>query len=144
MLAACSRSKKIIEDTFPNSLPNAIVCLNRLAAQLSTVSKGSQICLVHLLRDLNFLIEKEKTPWSKDFKQLLKDAITLKQEQAQYQRADSRTKDIEDRTDRLLSDSFEQLAWNKQMHHKTITFFKAMKKLNYFRLKLIYCGKFFI
>ena len=56
-----------------------------MAAQLSTVSKGSQICLVHLLRDLNFLIEKEKTPWAKEFKQLLKDAIALKQEQVQYQ-----------------------------------------------------------
>ena len=82
MLAAFSRSKKVIEDTFRNGLPNVIVCLDRLAAQLSTVSKGSQICLVHLLRDLNFLIEKEKTPWPKDFKQLLKDGILLKQEQA--------------------------------------------------------------
>ena len=129
MLAACSRSKKVIEDTFPNGLPNAIVCSDRLAAQLSTVSKGSQICLVHLLRDLNFLIEKEKTPWAKEFKQLLKDAIALKQEQVQYQRGDPRTKDIEDRTDRLLSDSFEELGWEKETHHKTMTFFKAMKKL---------------
>ena len=129
MLAACSRSKKVIEDTFPDGLPNAIVCSDRLAAQLSTVSKGSQICLVHLLRDLNFLIEKEKTPWAKEFKQLLKDAIALKQEQVQYQRGDPRTKDIEDRTDRLLSDSFAELGWGKEAHHKTMTFFKAMVKL---------------
>ena len=129
MLAACSRSKKVIEDTFPDGLPNAIVCSDRLAAQLSTVSKGSQICLVHLLRDLNFLIEKEKTPWAKEFKQLLKDAIALKQEQVQYQRGDPRTKDIEDRTDRLLSDSFAELGWEKEAHHKTMTFFKAMVKL---------------
>ena len=122
MLAACSRSKKVIEDTFPDGLPNAIVCSDRLAAQLSTVSKGSQICLVHLLRDLNFLIEKEKTPWAKEFKQLLKDAIALKQEQVQYQRGDPRTKDIEDRTDRLLSDSFAELGWEKEAHHKTMTF----------------------
>ena len=129
MLATCSRSKKVIEDTFPNGLPKAIVCSDRLAAQLSTVSKGSQICLVHLLRDLNFLIEKEKTPWAKDFKQLLKDTIVLKQAQAQYQRGDPIVKDIEDRADKLLSDSFEELGWNKQTHHKTMTFFKAMEKL---------------
>ena len=129
MLAACSRSKKVIEDTFPNGLPNAIVCSDRLAAQLSTVSKGSQICLVHLLRDLNFLIEKEKTPWAKEFKQLLKDAIALKQAQVQSQRGDPRTKDIEDRTDRLLSDSFAELGWEEEAHHKTMTFFKAMVKL---------------
>ena len=81
------------------------------------------------MRDLNFLIEKEKTPWPKDFKQLLKDAIALKQEQVQYQRGDPRTKDIEDRTDRLLSDSFAELGWEKETHHKTMTFFKAMVKL---------------
>ena len=129
MLAACSRSKKVIEDPFPDGLPNAIVCSDRLAAQLSTVSKDSQICLVHLLWDLNFLIEKESTPWAKEFKQLLKDAIALKQAQVQYQRGDPRTKDIEDRTDRLLSDSFAELGWGKEAHHKTMTFFKAMKKL---------------
>ena len=129
MLAACSRSKKVIEDTFPDGLSNAIVCSDRLAAQLSTVSKGSQICLVHLLRDLNFLIEKEKTPWANEFKQLLKDAIALKQEQVQYLRGDPRAKDIEDRTDRLLSDSFAELGWEKEAHHKTMTFFKAMVKL---------------
>ena len=129
MLAACSRSKKVIEDTFPNGLPNAIVCSDRLAAQLSTVSKGPQICLAHLLRDLNFLIEKEKTQWAKDFKQLLKDAIVLKQGQPQYQRGDPRTQDIEDRTDKLLSGSFEDLGWNKETHHITMTFFKAMEKL---------------
>jgi len=41
---------------------------------------------------------------SKEFKQLLKDAIALKQAQVQSQRGDPRTNDIEDRTDRLLSE----------------------------------------
>ncbi len=129
MLAASSRSKRVIEDTFPDGLPNAVVCSDRLAAQLSTVSKGSQICLVHLLRDLNFLIEKEGTQWAREFKQLLKDAIVLKQERQHYQRGDPRTKDIEDRADRSLSNSFEKLGWDMGTHHRTMTFFKAMGRL---------------
>ncbi len=129
MLAACSRSKKVIEDTFPDGLPNAVVCSDRLAAQLSTASKGSQICLAHLLRDLNFLIEKEKSSWAREFKQLLKDAIVLKQERPNYQRGDPRAKDIEDRADQLLSNSFEGMGWDKGTHHRTMTFFKAMERL---------------
>ena len=92
IVAACTRSKQVIEDTFPQGLPNSILCSDRLAAQLSTVTKGTQICLAHLLRDLNYLIEKEKTEWAKSFKQLLKDAIKLKQEQNQYKLTDKEVK----------------------------------------------------
>lgn len=45
IVAACSRSKSVISDTFPEGLPQSILCSDRLAAQLSTVTKGSQICL---------------------------------------------------------------------------------------------------
>lgn len=116
----------MIETTFPDGLPNSIVCSDRLAAQLSTVSKGSQICLVHLLRDLNFLIEKEKTPWAKDFKELLQDAIQLKREKNQYDTEDEKAKLIEQRADDLLKATFEELNWTKENQHKTMTFYKGM------------------
>lgn len=60
IVAASSRSKQVIEDTFPDGLPQSIVCSDRLAAQLSTISKGTQICLVHLLRDLNISLKRKK------------------------------------------------------------------------------------
>ena len=37
IVAACTRSKQVIEDTFPEGLPHSILCSDRLAAQLSTV-----------------------------------------------------------------------------------------------------------
>jgi transposase len=138
ILAACSRSKQVIETTFPDGLPNAIICSDRLAAQLSTVSKGSQICLVHLLRDLNYLIEKEKTQWAKDFKELLQDAIHLKQEKSQYETKDEKAKWIEQRADDLLKATFEELNWTKENQYKTMTFYKGMLKLRHALFPFLY------
>lgn len=129
IVAACTRSKQVIADTFPEGLPSSIVCSDRLAAQLSTVSKGSQLCLAHLLRDLNYLIEKEETDWAVQFKQLLKDAMRLKREQGEYSKTDQRAGEIERRADDLLKAAFEELGWTKEHHHKTMTFYRAMVKL---------------
>lgn len=138
IVAACTRSKQVIEDTFPQGLPNSILCSDRLAAQLSTVSKGTQICLAHLLRDLNYLIEKEETEWAKSFKQLLKDAIKLKQQQNQYKLTDKEAVNIEIRADNLLKKSFEELKWTKENQHKTMTFFNGMVKLRHALFPFLY------
>jgi transposase len=129
IVAACSRSKQVITDTFPAGLPNSIVCTDRLAAQLSTVSKGSQICLAHLLRDLNYLIEAEKTTWATQFKTLLKDAIALKKIQTPTNKQSEQVAIIEQRATALLEKSPEALGWTIENQHKTITFLAAMVKL---------------
>ena len=79
LVAATSRSKAVIAEQFPCGLPNAILGSDRLAAQLSTTTKGNQACLPHLLRELNYLIALEQTPWAANFKTLLQAAIQLKQ-----------------------------------------------------------------
>jgi transposase len=130
IVAACSRSKAVIEEHFPDGLPNTILCSDRLAAQLSTITKGSQICLVHLLRDLNYLIESEKTPWASDFKKLLKDAIEIKQNLSTYDKNDPKILEIEQRADQLLDLTILQsLEIDQEKYKQSITFFKAMNKL---------------
>jgi transposase len=138
IVAACSRSKQVIEETFPQGLPNAILCSDRLAAQLSTATKGTQICLAHLLRDLNFLIETEKTQWATDFKQLLQDAMALHRLQSHYDPNEISVKTIERRADLLLAQSFEQLGWTTDNQHKTITFYNAMLKLRHALFPFLY------
>jgi transposase len=138
IVAACSRSKQVITDTFPHGLPNAILCSDRLAAQLSTCTKGTQICLAHLLRDLNYIIEAENTPWATDFKVLLKEAMLLKKIQTHYHKDDPKVKDIEQRADKLLKQSFEELGWTIENQHKTITFFNAMVKLRHALFPFLY------
>lgn len=138
IVAACSRSKQVITDTFPHGLPNAILCSDRLAAQLSTWTKGTQICLAHLLRDLNYIIEVENTQWATEFKALLKEAMRLKKMQTHYHIDDPKVKDIEQRADKLLKQSFEELGWTIENQHKTITFFNAMLKLRHALFPFLY------
>jgi transposase len=128
IVAACSRSKKIIEEQFPEGLPKTILCSDRLAAQLSTITKGSQICLAHLLRDLNYLIESEQNPWATDFKTLLKDAIDLKRNLTDYDKNEPKVLSIEQRAD-LLLDPILLESLDKEKYKQTITFFRAMLKL---------------
>ena len=130
IVAACSRSKEVIKEHFPEGLPNTMLCSDRLAAQLSTITKGSQICLAHLLRDLNYLIEAEKTTWASDFKSVLKDAMEIKRNLSTYDKNDAKILAIEQRTDKLLDLALlESLEIDPEKHKQSITFFKAMNKL---------------
>jgi transposase len=139
IVASSSRSKKVIEEYFPEGLPNSIICSDRLAAQLSTIRKGTQLCLAHLLRDLNYLIEAEKTDWAIQFKALLQAAIKLKQEQSAYASSDIQCLEIERRLEQLLSN--EQvlvLLANSLKYKQTITFYRAMSKLRHGLFTFLY------
>lgn len=139
IVAASSRSKQVIADNFPDGLPNSILCSDRLAAQLSTITKGNQICLAHLLRELNYLIEAEQHTWAMEFKTLLADAIRLKQTQNAYDKDDERVKNIEQIAVKLL----DAIIWNQQFDDKvkykqTITFFNGMVKLKHALFPFLY------
>ncbi|MDZ7935254.1 MAG: IS66 family transposase [Emticicia sp.] len=139
IVAACSRSKTVITDTFPEGLPHSILCSDRLAAQLSTISKGSQICLAHLLRDLNYLIETEKTTWATEFKSLLKQAIKLKQAQSSYTNNHPKILQIEQVLGKLLDNQLlDELLKEKEKYKQTITFFRAMLKLRHALFPFLY------
>lgn len=139
IVAASSRSKKVIEDNFPEGLPNSIICSDRLAAQLSTIRKGTQICVAHLLRDCNYIIQTEKSQWATQFKELLKDALKLKQEQAQYAQNDLKCLEIQERLDILLSQQqLEIFLQDIPKHKQTITFYRAMSKLRHGLFTFLY------
>lgn len=78
-IKACqTRGFAAVEEVLPDGLPNATIGSDRWAAQLKTVSKAKQLCLAHLLRDLNYLLDVEQHPWAQQFKALLQQAISLK------------------------------------------------------------------
>jgi len=145
IVAETSRSKQVILDTFPEGLPNSILCSDRLAAQLSTTSKGKQLCLAHLLRDLNYLIEAEsgfspnERPWALEFKELLQEAIKLKQKQDVYARSTPECIELEQKLDNLLNQEYLQLLIEQDKKYKqTLTFFLAMSKLKYGLFPFLY------
>jgi hypothetical protein len=69
----------IARDTFyPHGLPNAILVTDCLAMQLSTETREHQVCLSHLLRELNAMQEDyPKQGWPTQIKALLKKAMDL-------------------------------------------------------------------
>lgn len=105
--ASPSRGFDTVEALFPEGLPNTIIGSDRWAAQLKITSNAKQLCYPHLLRDLNYLVEVEKTKWAQDFKNLLKEALGLKQTSIDNNKAflpnDYQAQDIEDKLNKLLA-----------------------------------------
>jgi len=89
---------------------------------LSTNARGHQLCVAHLLRDLNYLIELEKTQWAKDMRQLFLKSLELKRKQPEYQKNTPAAVEIELGTDKLLGEIL-----SRTTVPKTLVFQKAMK-----------------
>ena len=73
-----SRGIQAITESVMNHLPGAILCHDAWRAQFSIVCREHQLCCAHLLRELNYLNELYKHPWSRQFKKLLHQALKLK------------------------------------------------------------------
>jgi len=73
-----SRGFVTVTNTFPNGFPNATYVSDSLSAQLKTVARRHQLCLAHLLRELNYFEQIFHHKWVIDMKVLLKRAIVLK------------------------------------------------------------------
>ncbi|CAN0531275.1 unnamed protein product, partial [Scytosiphon promiscuus] len=66
---------------FPNGFAQAVLSSDRWATHLNTKAKAHQICLAHLLRELNYLEAAEKHPFSISLQALFRQAIHLKKQQ---------------------------------------------------------------
>jgi transposase len=126
-----SRKFKVIDTLFPNGFPKATLCSDRLGAQLKTKAKNHQICLAHLLRELKYFIEVEKTPWATQFNELLKDAIALSKDAITLRKNetidnDKHLESINEIKERLTNLLQQNIADKDAL--KTITFHKSMIK----------------
>ena len=117
-----NRGSQTIKDLFPQGFPNAIINSDRWRPHLSTNARGHQLCVAHLLRDLNYLIELEKTQWAKDMRQLFLKSLELKRKQPEYQKNTPAAIEIELETDKLLGEIL-----SRTTVPKTLVFQKAMK-----------------
>lgn len=75
------RGAKVLEERFGDSLKNMVAVSDRHSAYFAIAFLNNQICLAHLLRNLEYLneIDKEQT-WAKDVQELLREAIHLRNE----------------------------------------------------------------
>ena len=74
---AKGRGAKEMDDRFgPNALENTVLTTDRHSAYFTLNVKGHQICIPHLLRNLNYLNELDKNQnWSSRLQDLLKKAV---------------------------------------------------------------------
>lgn len=135
-----SRGKQAVQQLFPDGFLNAILCSDRWPTHISTHAKGHQLCLAHLLRDLNYLIELEQTPWAKHLKELFQKAIKLKHELTAYDPRNPRTLAIERKLDELLAQQLHKESPDDPVYKtkKTIVFQRAMKKHRNYLFTFLY------
>ncbi|NJL12505.1 MAG: IS66 family transposase [Microscillaceae bacterium] len=69
--ASKQRGYATVAQVWPEGLPGAILVSDRWAAQLKTPSTDKQLCLAHLQREVQFLVESENTPFAHQFKHWL-------------------------------------------------------------------------
>lgn len=73
-----SRSFEVINKLFPKGFSKSILSHDCLAAQFKCKAKGHQMCMSHILRELNFNIDAYSCEWSEKIKGLIKDSLEIK------------------------------------------------------------------
>lgn len=123
LAASESRGTKAIDNIFPKGLEKSILTTDRWAAQLKTRTAGHQLCISHLLRDLNFIDEVDKIDWAKRVKILLKKGLELKKQESEYSYNNPAIMRLERELDILLKETIP-----KDLFSKTLTFQKSLIK----------------
>lgn len=73
-----NRAQRSIEQTFGNGFENAVLVHDCWRSHFNTNAISHQVCISHLLRDLNYLTERYNHKWSKVCKTLFQSALDLK------------------------------------------------------------------
>lgn len=74
-----SRGKPAVTTFFPDGFPESILVHDRWAAQLNTPARRHQLCLAHLLRDLQYCLDVDGSAVVYRLQQLFQKAIRLDQ-----------------------------------------------------------------
>ncbi len=127
IIASNNRGFQTVQSVWQDSLKNTILVTDRWAAQLKAHTKGNQLCLPHLQRNIIFLEESEKHPFATQFKQLLSDIFTIRKklvlQEMPYKLDDIDAKTLENRINSLLV-----ITIDKDKYPNTLTFQASMLK----------------
>lgn len=102
---SCKRNFQTVQKHFPMGFPKAILTHDCWFPHFKTQALGHQICLAHLLREMNYMEQAYNSPWPTEFKQLLLDALELKRtmEPDDYPKPLKQRVELEIRLQQLLS-----------------------------------------
>lgn len=107
-----SRGFNTIKNLFSEGFTKSVMVSDCLAAQLKVDAKAHQICVAHLMRELNFFIESNMGQWPLKFKELLKESLELKEKNIDYDVPIAQRQKIEANLNQLLE---QQLSENPKL-----------------------------
>lgn len=107
-----SRGFDTIQNLFEDGFRKSVLVSDCWPAQLKTQAKAQQLCLAHLMRELNFFIESDNDPWAIKCKQLLKDAIETKRKISDFSIQNTERQKLETLLIGLLD---EELSTNEKL-----------------------------
>lgn len=129
-----NRGQKSITENFENGFENAVLVHDCWASHFNTAAASHQICIAHLLRDLNYLTERYNHKWSKVCKTLFKSALDLQKSMnsVDYYINNPRRKQIESRMRILVNYQLPD------KHKEMVTFQKRMRKYRDYIFTFLY------
>lgn len=132
-----NRGERSIKENFKDGFENAVLVHDCWKSHFNTAALSHQICIAHLLRDLNYLTERYNHKWSKVCKMLFRSALDLKNKMSDvdYYIHNLKRTSIEKRLDRLLDYHFDKK--NKEL----VTFQNRLIKYREFIFTFLYHPK---
>ena len=134
LACSTSRGSKTIEVLFPKGFLNAVLVSDRWKAQLATHAAGHQLCLAHLLRDINYIMEVEATcTVAYRLKVLLQKSITHKRDIIESSIDNETCMSMEKELDILLEEDIDKLT-----NPLTATLQKSLLKYRHHVFRFLY------
>jgi transposase len=132
-----NRAQRSITETFGAGFENAVLVHDCWKSHFNTKALSHQICMAHLLRELNYLTERYNHKWSRICKTLFKTALSLKTQMGgtDYFIPQTKRSLIEKRLDKLLRYSLPA------KHDELVSFQKRLAKYRDYLLTFLYHQK---
>ena len=110
VMASCNRGKQTIDEYFPNGFIFSVLVHDCWKCYFKVAAFAHQICLAHLLRELNHINDCYKLKWASDFKQLLLETIAFKKIllPEDYRKTLNQRNEFEARLDKLLNQTIDK------------------------------------
>lgn len=132
-----NRGEKTITDTFKDGFPESVLVHDCWKSHFNTPALSHQLCMAHLLRELQYFEERYDHKWSRVFKLLLILAIHLKNRLIlnDYYYSNTHRDLLEKRLDRLLDYNIDPT------YKELVSFQKRMNKYRDYIFTFLYHPK---
>ncbi|AFL83255.1 transposase [Belliella baltica DSM 15883] len=104
-----SRGLKAMNTHFPDGFGKAVLCHDAWRAYFNYSENLHQLCCAHLLRELNYIVERYKSKWADSLRALFREAISLKRKLKKLSDPENSRSiaSIEEKMDNLLAQPVE-------------------------------------